>query len=109
MNDNELEDDFGYAEMLKNRKIKERQKLGIPDDGTKITFEKPVDFAFHWNVVEDQVLLEVGKEYTIRKVEIASSSTYVWLDELQPLEGDIHGRPYFSLWAFDWEGNNRKF
>ena len=50
--------------------------------GTKVKFTKPIKIHWFNNLVEDQKLLEVGKEYTIKRVEVASSATYVWLEEI---------------------------
>jgi len=68
--------------------------------GTKVTFKTPM--LAHWftNVVEDQKLLEVGKEYTIRKVEVASSATYIWLEEL-PVYDEERNLPFFNYHSFE--------
>lgn len=67
--------------------------------GTKVKFKTPM--LAHWftNVVEDQKLLEVGKEYTIKKVEVASSATYVWLEEI-PVYDEERDLPFFNYHSF---------
>ena len=68
--------------------------------GTKVKFKIPM--LAHWftNVVEDQKLLEIGKEYTIKKVEVASSATYVWLDEI-PVYDEERDLPFFNYHSFE--------
>ena len=68
--------------------------------GTKVKFKTPI--LGHWftNIVEDQKLLEIGKEYTIRKVEVASSSTYIWLDEI-PVYDEERDLPFFNYHSFE--------
>ena len=68
--------------------------------GTKVKFTTPM--LAHWftNVVEDQKLLEVGKEYTIKKVEVASSATYVWLEEI-PVYDEKRNLPFFNYHSFE--------
>jgi len=82
---------------------KQKEKKGFPKDGQKVTFTTPTKFAFRNNVVADQDLLEVGKEYTVRRTQLNSSSSYVWLEEI-PVYNEEHDLPFFNLWAFDWEG-----
>lgn len=68
--------------------------------GTKVKFKTPI--LGHWfiNIVEDQKLLEVGKEYTIKKVQVASSSTYVWLEEI-PVYDEERNLPFFNYHSFE--------
>lgn len=67
--------------------------------GTKVKFTKPIKIHWFNNLVEDQKLLEVGKEYTIKKVEVASSATYVWLEEI-PVYDEERDLPFFSYHSF---------
>lgn len=80
----------------------EKERLGFPADGQKITFKYPCEFAWFDNVVDDQKYLVKDQEYTVRKTELNSSSTYVWLEEIEPydVERDL---PFFNLLCFDWE------
>jgi hypothetical protein len=68
--------------------------------GTKAKFVKPI--THHWfnNLVEDQKLLEIGKEYTVEKVEIASSGTYLWLQEI-PIYDEERDLPFFNYHSFE--------
>ena len=77
--------------------------MGFPKDGQKIIFANPIEIHWFTNVVKDQELLEVGKEYTVRKTQLNSSSSFVWLEELEPYDTE-RDMPFFSLWCFDWEG-----
>ena len=81
----------------------DKEKMGLPKDGQKITFKWPSTHHWFKCVVEDQELLEKGKEYTVRKTQLNSSSAYVWLEEI-PSYDEERDHPFFSLWAFDWEG-----
>lgn len=67
--------------------------------GTKVKFTKPIKIHWFNNLVEDQKLLEVGKEYTIKKVEVASSATYVWLEEI-PVYDEERDLPFFNYHSF---------
>jgi len=77
---------------------------GLPKQGQKITFLKPIDIHWFTNVVEDQKLLEVGKEYTVRKTRLNSSSTHVWLNEI-PTYDEERDLPFFNLskGTFEWD------
>ena len=68
--------------------------------GTKVKFTKPIKIHWFNNLVEDQKLLEVGKEYTIRNVGVASSSTFVWLEEI-PVYDEERDLPFFSYHSFE--------
>ncbi len=68
--------------------------------GTKVKFTKPIKIHWFTNLVEDQKLLEVGKEYTIKKVRVASSATYVWLEEI-PVYDEERNLPFFSYHSFE--------
>lgn len=87
---------------------KQKEKMEFPKNGTKVTFTTPAKFAFHNNVVQDQDLLEIGKEYTVRRTQVNSSSSYVWLEEIE-VYNEEHDKPYFNLWSFDWEGSPERF
>lgn len=84
----------------------DRQFLyGLPRCGQKIKYVRPTQFAFHSNVIEDEKnLLELGKEYTVRKVNLNSSSTYVFLEEFwdEDLDEYRHNQKFFNMHAFDW-------
>jgi len=82
---------------------KDKERMGLPKDGQKITFTQPCEQAWFTNVVKDQELLETGKEYTVRKTNLNSSSTYVWLEEIEPYDTE-RDLPFFNIWSFDWEG-----
>jgi hypothetical protein len=86
---------------------KQKEVMGIPKDGDKIIFSKPATFAFFTNVIDDQKLLEIGKEYTVRKTNLNSSSTYVWLEEI-PTYDEERDLPFFNLWSFTWKGREVK-
>ena len=85
----------------------DRQFLhGLPVRGQKIKYVKPTKFAFHTNVIEDEKnLLELNKEYTVRRVELNSSSTYVSLEEfwVEGLDEYRNNQKCFSMHAFSWE------
>lgn len=85
----------------------DRQFLhGLPVRGQKIKYVRPTQFAFHTNVIEDEKnLLELGKEYTVRKVNLNSSSTYVFLEEFwdEGLDEYRFNQKFFNMHAFDWQ------
>jgi hypothetical protein len=76
----------------------------LPEDGQKIKFIKPCEHHWFTNTVKDQELLEIGKEYTVRKTQLNSSSTYVWLEELEPYDKE-RDLPFFCLSKvyFSWD------
>lgn len=78
---------------------------GLPKEGQKIKFVKPTKWALHTNVIEDEKLLELGKEYTVKKTELNSSSTYVYLEEFWDDDMDMYrnNQKSFSMGAFEWE------
>jgi len=78
---------------------------GLPKEGQKIKFTKPTKFALHTNVIEDEKLLELGKEYTVKKTELNSSSTYVYLEEFWDDDMDMYrnNQKAFSMHSFEWE------
>ncbi len=84
-----------------------KRENNLPEVGQKIKFVKPMKSWFI-NVEEDTKKLVVGQEYTVRKTQINSSSTYVWLEEFpnifdpnDPMDG--RDQPFFSMWSFEWE------
>ena len=79
------------------------KEMGLPADGQKVTFKWPCEHAWFANVVDDQKLLVQDQEYTVRKTEINSSSSYVWLEEIEPYDAE-RDMPFFNLLCFDWEG-----
>jgi hypothetical protein len=79
---------------------------GLPLPGQKITYTTPTRFSFHTNVIEDEkALLEISKEYTVRKVQLNSSSTYVYLEEFwtEGIDEYRNNQKCFNMYAFDWE------
>jgi hypothetical protein len=52
--------------------------------------------------MEDQKKLIIGNEYTVRKTQLNSSSSYVWLEEFPSENDDDEGSPFFSLSSFEW-------
>lgn len=77
----------------------------LPVVGQKIKFIKPVKFHWFNSLVEREKTLEPGKEYTVRHVELNSSSTYVWLEEFPDTDKHESGRGnmFFSMQSFQWE------
>jgi hypothetical protein len=78
----------------------------LPPKGTKIKFVKPIKIHWFNNIVEDQKLLEVGRIYTVEKVEMASSATYIWLQEFPPFE-EGNRLPFFSYHSFEIVNENQ--
>lgn len=74
---------------------------GLPEDGQKIKFTKPLEWGFFKCTIEDQKFLEIGREYTVKKTQLNSSSTYVWLEEIEcyNTKSDL---PFYNLGAFEW-------
>ena len=84
----------------------DRQFLhGLPVRGQKVKYVKPTEWHWFTNVLEDEKLLELGKEYTVRKVQLNSSSTYVFLEEFwdENLDEYRHNQKFFNMHAFEWE------
>jgi hypothetical protein len=73
---------------------------GLPKPGQKIKFREAAKYAFIPQTAQSEHnLLEQGQEYTVRDVELNSSSTYVWLEEFPEENGhDV----FFNLHSFDW-------
>ena len=67
-----------------------------PKLGTKVTYKGTTKWFFFQNILKDaNDLLEIGKEYTITKIELASSWCAVILEEFPDKK--------FSLSWFDYE------
>ena len=67
-----------------------------PKRGTKVTFKGTTQPFWFTNILKDaNELLEIGKEYTITKIELASSWCAVILEEFPDKK--------FSLSWFDYE------
>jgi hypothetical protein len=80
---------------------------GLPKEGQKITFIQPTHSWFI-NVREDSEKLIRGQQYTVRKTELNSSSTYVWLEEFPNIfdpndPNDGRDQPFFNMASFEWE------
>ena len=88
--------------------IERKKEMGFPEDGQKIIFNEPIKIHWFKNVVEDQTLLEVGKEYTVRKTQLNSSSSFVWLEELETYDAE-RDLPFFNLWSFKWAGRPKSW
>lgn len=79
---------------------------GFPKPGQKVTYTTPSKWGFFTNVIEDEKnLLELGKEYTVRDVNLNSSSTYVYLEEfwVEGLDEYRNNQKFFEMGAFTWE------
>ena len=88
--------------------VEAKKKMGFPKDGQKVIFSEPLTIHWFKNVVEDQELLEVGKEYTVRKTQLNSSSSFVWLEELEIYDAE-RDLPFFNVWSFNWEGRPKSW
>jgi hypothetical protein len=88
--------------------VEGKKKMRFPEDGQKVIFKEPLTIHWFSNVVQDQKLLELGKEYTVRKTQLNSSSSFIWLEEVEAysIEQDL---PFFNLWSFDWEGKPKSW
>ena len=86
--------------------VKTLQILPLAAKGTKIKFVKPINQHWFYNVVNDQKFLEVGKVYTVDKVEMASSATYVWLEEI-PIYDSERQLPFFNYHSFEIVNENQ--
>jgi hypothetical protein len=69
---------------------------GFPKDGQKIEAITNKTNSWFLSVVRDTEKLEIGKEYTVLKTELNSSTSYVWLQEFGE---DM----FFHLQSFKWE------
>jgi len=74
---------------------------GLPIEGQKVVFTTPCEHHWFRNVIEDQSLLSVGETYTVKRIEVASSATYLWLEEF-PVD-ESWGRPFFNMHSFSWD------
>lgn len=78
---------------------------GLPNPGDKVIYVKPTVWAFFKSIIEDEKnLLEIDKEYTVVKVELNSSSTYVYLKEfwIEGLDEYCNNQKIFNMHAFTW-------
>ena len=67
-----------------------------PKSGSKVTFKGTTEWFFFKNILKDaNDLLEIGKVYTIAKIELASSWCAVILEEFPDKQ--------FSISWFDYE------
>jgi hypothetical protein len=76
---------------------------GLPKVGQKIKFVEYPTFSFFKNVIEDSKKLVIGQIYTVRKTELNSSSTYVWLEEFPDVSNDGRELPFFMMGSFEWD------
>ena len=77
--------------------------FGLPLPGQKIIFSKETKWHWFTNVIKDEArLLTLGETYTVRKTELASSATYVWLEEFPDETQDGREQPFFNMHAFKW-------
>jgi len=75
---------------------------GFPKEGQKIRFLRTT-MSWFTNVMDDSKLLIEGKEYTVRKTQLNSSSSHVWLEEFPDINNDGRDQPFFNLASFEWE------
>lgn len=79
---------------------------GLPLPGQKIKFIKPAKFGWFKDVLDDEKnLLVPGQEYTVRKVNLNSSSTYVYLEEfwVEGLDEYRNNQKCFNMHSFSWD------
>ena len=78
---------------------------GLPLPGQSITYSNPTKFAFFTSVIDNEKLLTLGETYTVKKTELNSSSTYVWLEEFwdDSIDEYTQNQKFFSMHAFTWE------
>ena len=85
----------------------EKHKIlhGLPLPGQMVKYAEPSKFAFFKDVIENEKLLKLGNYYTVKKTELNSSSTYVWLDEFwdNDIDEHIQNQKFFNMYAFDWD------
>jgi len=79
---------------------------GLPLEGQKIIFKR-CPMSWFTNVVEDSKRLVIDQEYTVRKTQLNSSSTYVWLEEFPNIFdpndlNDGRDQPFFCMSSFEW-------
>ena len=88
---------------------KGKEEMGFPKDGQKVIFKEPITIHWFQNVVADQSkYLCVGQEYTVRKTQLNSSSSFIWLEELEPYDEE-RDLPFFNLWSFSWDGRPKSW
>lgn len=88
--------------------IRNREYLifnALPKVGQKIRFEAYTKFSFHREIKENEKLLKIGEQYTIRKYHIGGSTTYVELEEFHDPNLDEYrsNQKMFSIFAFCWD------
>lgn len=82
---------------------------GLPLPGQKIVFTNPSKIHWFIDILENEKLLELGKEYTVKKTLLLSSATYVWLEEFwddsieESIDEDDSNQKSFRLHSFEWE------
>lgn len=78
---------------------------GLPKEGQKIVYKTPTKFALHRWAIDNEALLTLGETYTVKKVNLNSSSTYVYLQEFydDTLDEYRETQKFFSMGAFEWE------
>jgi hypothetical protein len=78
---------------------------GLPVVGQKIQYTRKTRSWFT-NVEADQDKLVLGEWYTVRKTELNSSSTYVWLQEFPNIfeddPKDGRDQPFFNMGSFTY-------
>jgi len=78
-------------------------EFNLPKKGDKVTFVEYIKWHWFTNVKEDEKkFLEIGKEYTVKTCQPASSSIYLTLEEIEVYD-EQRGLPFFVLNQFDWE------
>lgn len=88
--------------MFDNRKVLH----GLPVIGQKIQYTHRTHSWFT-NVKADRDALVLGEWYTVRKTELNSSSTYVWLQEFPNIFDDNdpkdgRDQPFFNMGSFTY-------
>ena len=79
---------------------------GLPLPGQKITFIAPASCGYFTTVIADEkTLLVPGQEYTVKKTNLNSSSTYVYLEEfwIEELDEYCNNQKRFTMQSFKWE------
>ena len=76
----------------------------VPKSGEKITFKYPKTSDVFLDLLENQKLLEINKEYTLSYINFVDmDSSCVSLVEFPSLS-ETSKPPMFSLTIFDWSG-----
>jgi hypothetical protein len=78
---------------------------GLPREGQKITYNNVTKFALHRDAINNEKLLTIGESYTVKRVNLNSSSTYVCLEEfwIEGLDEYRNNQKIFNMHAFSWE------